>query len=171
MPREASRGDRRRASVAGSTSCYVRGAVERVEVDGVLAVAAGGVQRDQLVVLLRDDQAALAPGLELQLTHPRSVHDHAPAGQADQLPVRRGVAPLVIALPHTTHPQDLLPGQAVDQRGLAHAGGAEQRYRLAVPEVRVERVEPLAAHAADHVHGDAEGDALDLGPAARRVVG
>ena len=82
--------------------------------------------------------------------------------QAQELAVGGGVPPPAVLLPDGPGGHDLLPGQGVDQAGLAHAGGPQKGNGLPGEQIGVQRLQPLAGPGADGVHRRARSRRLGL---------
>src|SRR5262245_17799630 len=99
---------------------------------GLAAVAAvaEAAARGQLLDVGEGGAETLLSLPELELAHAGGVQDQPAAGQQEELPVGRGVASAVVALPHRADPLGVTAEEAVDQRRLAHPRRAEDADRL-----------------------------------------
>ena len=114
------------------------------------AVVEAARRRQLLHVRERLLETAVRP--ELQLADAGRVDDDAPAGQHDQLAVRRRVPALVVVGARLLHRHQLAAGPAVDERRLADPARADQDRSDSRPQARPQRVEALTGHGGDNVH-------------------
>src|SRR6476660_4403561 len=129
----------------------------------VLAVGEVAVRRE-----LRDVVERLAdPGVgrpELKLAHAWCVDQQGAAWKRNQLPMRRGVPPAVIAVADLASREPLLAQEAIDQGGLPHPRRSEHSDRLAGLKIWRKRLEPGIGAGTHHVNRHAQPGASGLEP-------
>jgi len=103
-------------------------------------------------------RGAAARGPEAELPDARRVDEEATARDQEQLPVSRRVAAALVRRPDRALALDLLAEQAIAERGLPHAGRADEGDGLPCPDLGAERVEAGAGERADERDRRGRGD-------------